>query len=658
MGRILVIEDEPGTQLLLQSRLQDLGHQVTTAPTGAMGLMEARSGGYDLFLVDVMLGAGIDGYEVCRRLKAMPHAHAVPVVLVSGQVKTREELHRGYEAGCESFLIKGDITLLEDVVRAMLRIKSLQDDFAMQNRLLDEHNRRLQEERQRGAELESALREMPAASGAIRELATSRPDALLLVDPEGVVRLVDRGSREIFGKDLEGRTLGQLAVGTGLEAYVRDARTEPREGFRFDVGPRAGRDVLHLTATVLPLVPRPGHGDPGLKIVLLMDAGKRQVAAEILRVQENGVPKRELGPLLEAARFAFHPSSLLGVSPPMSELRAEVQRLAGSDQPVLVVGEEGSGVGRVGRALHFGASRSGPFVPLQCGALSKESLEVELFGHTKGAFEGAHADRPGLLHQADRGTLFLEDVGKLPTEVQTRLLEVLDTGRVRRVGATKSEPVKVRIVAAASPTLEIEVEQGRFSRELYRHLSTASLRVPPLRERLVDVPLLAQHFLQRFGAVLGAVELDGEALWVLENYDWPGNVRELKSCLERACASAKDPVLGLEQLPQALRDLQSKLMDKHAIPPARRREDRTAGTHLPGRAFAPAGFARGASYPGAYPGFRPEPQEEEPVSLELFEKKALLRALDETGGDKLAAARLLKIGKSTLYRKLKRYDIK
>jgi len=654
VGRILVIEDEPGTQLLLQSRLQDLGHQVTTAPTGAMGLMEARSGGYDLFLVDVMLGAGIDGFEVCRRLKAMPHAHGVPVVLVSGHVKTREELHRGYEAGCEAFLIKGDITLLEDVVRAMLRIKSLQDDLAMQNRLLDEHNRRLQEERQRGAELESALRELPATSGAIRELATSRPDALLLVDPEGVVRLVDRGAREFFGKDLEGRTLGQLAVGTGLEAYVRASRTEPREGFRFDVGARAGRDVQHLTATVLPLVPRPGHGDPGLKIVLLMDAGKRQVAAEILRVQENGVPKRELGPLLEAARFAFHPSSLLGLSPQMSHLRAELQRLAGTDHPVLVVGEEGSGVGRVGRALHFGANRSGPFVPLQCGALSNDAMEAELFGHVKGAFEGAHADRPGLLQQADRGTLFLEDVGRLSCELQTRLLEVLETGRVRRVGATKAEPVKVRVVAAASPTIEFEVEQGRFSRELFRHLSTATVVVPALRDRLMDVPLLVQHFLQRFGASLGQAELDGEATWVLENYDWPGNVRELKSCIERACANSKDPVIGLEQLPQALRDLQSKLMDKHAIPPARRREERTAGTHQPGRAFAPAGFPRGP----AFGNFRPEPQEEEPVSLELFEKKALLRALDETGGDKLAAARLLKIGKSTLYRKLKRYDIK
>ena len=139
MGRILLIEDDSGTQLLLQSRLKDLGHEVVTAPTGAMGVMEARSGSFDLFLVDVMLGSGIDGYEVCRRLKGMPHVHGVPIVMISAIVKNREDLHKGYEAGCEQFLLKGDMTLLEDVVRAMLRLKSLQDELAIQNRLRVTH---------------------------------------------------------------------------------------------------------------------------------------------------------------------------------------------------------------------------------------------------------------------------------------------------------------------------------------------------------------------------------------------------------------------------------------------------------------------------------------------------------------------------------------
>ena len=189
MGRILLIEDDPGTQLLLQSRLKDLGHEVVTAPTGAMGVMEARSGSFDLFLVDVMLGSGIDGYEVCRRLKGMPHTHGVPIVLVSGIVKNREELHKGYEAGCEQFLIKGDMTLLEDVVRAMLRLKSLQDELAIQNRLLDDHNRRLQEEKARAADLESAI--VGSGGDVSRAVAgvSARCTALLVVDADGVVTL-------------------------------------------------------------------------------------------------------------------------------------------------------------------------------------------------------------------------------------------------------------------------------------------------------------------------------------------------------------------------------------------------------------------------------------------------------------------------------------
>ena len=149
MGRILVIDDEPSTRMLFRSRLEDLGHEVSLAANGAEGLLAARSKDFDLFLVDIGLGSGVDGFEVCRRLKTVPQTHSVPVVLISGQSTTREDLHKGYNAGCESFLMKGNMTLLEDVMRAMLRIKSLKDDIAVQNYLLERQNRRLQEEMQR-----------------------------------------------------------------------------------------------------------------------------------------------------------------------------------------------------------------------------------------------------------------------------------------------------------------------------------------------------------------------------------------------------------------------------------------------------------------------------------------------------------------------------
>ncbi|MEZ5978858.1 MAG: sigma 54-interacting transcriptional regulator [Planctomycetota bacterium] len=647
MGRILVIEDEPGTQLLLQSRLHDLGHEVVTAPTGANGLMEARSETFDLFIVDLNLGSGIDGYEVCRRLKAMPHTHGVPVVLVSAQMKGREELHRGYEAGCESYLIKGDMTLLEDVVRAMLRIKSLQDDLSMQNRLLDEHNRRLQEERRRGADLESALRDQPAGVGALKDLALGRAEALLLVDAEGVVTLVDRGARELFGKEVEGKSLGKLAVGTGLEAFCRDARTEPREGFRLDLALPGSPERRRLTANVIPLVPRPGHADRGFKIVLLSDATRRKVAAEMLRIEEKGTPRRELGPLLEAARHAFHPSSLLGISPQMGELRAELMRLATLDTPVVLVGEPGSGRQRAARALHFGENRSGPFVPVSCGALDADSLRAELIGYVKGAFPEALADSPGLIEQAHRGTLFLDDVTAIPLEVQALLVDFLERGEVTRLGGKRAEKPKVRVVAAAGYELDRALEDGSLNREFHRLLSVHSVHVVPLRERLVDVRPLAQYYLGRFGSHLGNPELSDEALWVLENYNWPGNVRELKSAMERACSKATDAVIGLEDLPQSLRDLQSKLMDQAKLPVTHRRMPSMGGGQMP------RSFSFGQTAAGVF-----GRDDDEEISLEYYEKLALLRALDETGGDKLKAAGLLKIGKSTLYRKLKRYGIK
>lgn len=641
MGRILLIEDDPGTQLLLQSRLKDLGHEVVTAPTGAMGVMEARSGSFDLFLVDVMLGSGIDGYEVCRRLKGMPHTHGVPIVLVSGIVKNREELHKGYEAGCEQFLIKGDMTLLEDVVRAMLRLKSLQDELAIQNRLLDDHNRRLQEEKARAADLESAI--VGSGGDVSRAVAgvSARCTALLVVDADGVVTLVDRGARELFGKELEGKHLGRLAVGSGLEAFVRDARTESRHGFRFDLPASNGREGRRLSASIDPLMVRAGHKDRGYKVVLLNDVGA--AAAE----REAGLQAHEVGPLLEAARAAFHPSGLIGISPEISQIRQSALELAKKPEPAFVCGGSGSGKQRLARALHFGAPRKGPFVWLNCGGISPELLEVELFGSSKSESPDGE-ERQGLLHLAQRGTLYLSEIHALPHDLQDRLAQVIENGTFSRVGSKRVEKNRSRMVFASPAGLEqLEAEQ-RITPALARPLGLHAIEVPDLSRRLEDVPVLAQHFLAQHGAALGTPEFSDEALWVLENYDWPGNVRELENAIERACANATGPVIDVEQLPRALRDLQGKLLGDNQIPPARRREERTAGTHLPSRF--------GQSQPGF--GAPAAPPEEEEVSLEIYEKKALLRALEMTGNDKLAAARLLKIGKSTLYRKLKRYDIK
>ena len=662
MGRILVIEDEPGARMLLQSRLEDLGHEVATAPTGAMGLMEARAGNFDLFLVDILLGSGVDGYEVCRRLKGMPQTHRTPVVLVSSVMNSRDDLHRGYEAGCEAFLIKGDMTLLEDVVRAMLRIKSLQDDLGMQNRLLEEHNRNLEEERQRGADLELALRESGNRASVFRELAAGRPDAVLIVDTEGLVRSADRGARELFGGELEGRHLGSLAPTSGLEAFVRDAKHETREGFRLELPGRNGRPARPVSASVSPMVPGGGLSEPGLRVLFLLDAGKRRVAAEMLRMQEQGVPRREMGPLLDAARSTYHPGAIIGSSERMVALRSQVARVASSDRTVLLRGGPGTGKEFLARVLHFSGTRSGAFVPVNCGALTERILESELFGHVKGAFTGAFADRPGLLHQAHLGTLYLDEVANLSPNLQQRLLRVLEEGALCRVGATERELVDVRVIAATAKDLEEEVNAGRFRRDLLFRINVVDLELPALAERPEDVPSLATWFLRRMGAARECVSLSDEAVMALESYGWPGNVRELENCLERACALANGEEIEVRDLTQPLREAWRGGQQRDQIPQPQKGIQVYPGTPsgarvVNARATAPAEPALVGAGVGGGPGGLSGGEDDCEISLDAYERLCLLRALEETGGDRLAAAKLLGVGKSTLYRKLKRHEI-
>ena len=641
MIRILLIDDDPGAQLLLNNRLIELGYEVVVAATGARGVLEARAERFDLFLVDIGLGSGIDGFEVCRRLKGMPQIHALPVVLISNQSMTQEDLLRGYEAGCESFLVKDDLALIEDVVRVMLRIKSLQDELAMQNRLLEERNRYLHEERKRGADLESALRDADPRGFVFSDLAASHPDGVMLVDQEGVVRMTDRGVQDIFGKDMEGRQLASLAPDSGLEAFVRNARLDSHDSHRFDLEWSNG-STRSMSATVMPTVPRGHDEESSYKVVMLLDAGKRRIAGEMLRPQDHGVPRREMGALLEAARRCFQVAALIGESEPMVQLRAKLQKTIEAAGPVLISGGPGSGKSFVARVLHFAGSASGPFVPVDCGALAPEMLESELFGHVAGAFPEATADRPGLFLQAQNGTVFLNHVSEISPAMQSRLLDLIRQQSVQRLGAKQPEAVKVRLLVASTRDLGELVQQGQFNSELLQCFKDLQLTLPPLRARGEDIGELARHFVRRFGSGR-ALEISTEADWVLREYAWPGNVGELERCIESACALCSGLEIKVNDLSAALFERYRQLSKSDSIP-------------------APLQPAAGREL-GAK---RPDPLDEdygvpallnETPSLEAYEKQAILHALNATGGDKLAAAKLLKIGKSTFYRKLKTHGL-
>jgi two-component system response regulator HydG len=308
--------------------------------------------------------------------------------------------------------------------------------------------------------------------------------------------------------------------------------------------------------------------------------------------------------------------SLVGHAPEMEKLYRIIAKAAHSTHPVLILGESGTGKELVARSIHYcGPFRDRPFIPVDCGALVPTLIESELFGYVRGAFTGAVRAKDGLLATAEGGTVFLDEVGELPVDLQAKLLRAIQEKEVRPVGGTRAIPINVRILAATNRDLDVAVQQGTFRRDLYFRLNVLTLRIPPLRERKQDIPLLIGNVLERInGASHMQHSVGDDALRLMLNYDWPGNVRELENCLERACTTCSLPTIHIADLPTQLRNFQAQA--KPPIPIS-------------------------------------DPEAVTPIAE--LEKQAILRAIEVLQGDKLEAARRLGIGKTTLYRKLKEY---
>ena len=340
------------------------------------------------------------------------------------------------------------------------------------------------------------------------------------------------------------------------------------------------------------------------ELKLLLD----RVASHLKLKSENRILREKI-----KSKQGF--GSIIGRSPEMEKLYRIVAKAAHSTHPVLILGESGTGKELVARSIHFsGPFRDKPFIPVDCGSLVPTLIESELFGHTKGAFTGAQQAKDGLLAVADGGTVFLDEVGELPIDLQAKLLRAIQEKEIRPVGSTKHLPINVRILAATNRDLEEAVSQGTFRRDLYYRLNVLSLRIPSLRERRQDIPILALHFLERQSRANGFERtISDDALKAMLAYDWPGNVRELENCVERACAFTSGPVIHLSDLPAAISQLQYESIPLNA----------------------------GAS--------------SKIMPMSEIERQTILNAIAQLNGDKLKAARVLGIGKTTLYRKLKEY---
>jgi transcriptional regulator with GAF, ATPase, and Fis domain len=326
-----------------------------------------------------------------------------------------------------------------------------------------------------------------------------------------------------------------------------------------------------------------------------------------------------------------------------------VARVGPSDATILLGGESGSGKEMVARAIHRASRRAkGPCVAVNCAALTESLIESELFGHEKGAFTGATEKKAGRFEMADRGTLFLDEVGELPLGLQTKFLRVLEERRFERVGGQKAIEVDVRVVAATNRDLAEMVKRGQFREDLYYRLSVIAIEVPPLRERLDDVPLLAEHFLARFRhqAARRITGFSPEALAAMTRYGWPGNVRELRNAVERAIVLGDRETIQPQDLPpQVLAQAQPPRTRTSSPTPPLGTAISTAVPVVPAVTIDPA--------PPAPP---PAPRASA-RSLRELEKEGILAALAATNGNKAQAAAILEIDRSTLYKKLKDYGI-
>ncbi|MEW8011344.1 MAG: sigma-54-dependent transcriptional regulator [Candidatus Thiodiazotropha sp.] len=451
----------------------------------------------------------------------------------------------------------------------------------------------------------------------IKDGAPVRMASVLIVDDEpGIRSFLQKGLRKYFGlvetaEDVA--TAEELRRHCHFDLIITDIRLPGQTGGVEWVKELRAQDgvtgVIFMTA----------HADmetaiaalrAGAEDFILKPFRMEQMIAAVERYLERQKMQRENFVLRRQVEQIYDSAGMVGKSRQMQSLCEVIKRVAPMPSTVLIEGESGTGKELAARAMHEMSRRSGSFVPVNCGAMTAELLESELFGHVKGAFTGAHLSRDGLFTYASGGTLFLDEIGEMPLSMQAHLLRALEERTIRPVGSNREVPVDVRIIAASNRDLEQEVRNGEFREDLYYRLNVLSLRIPALRERKEDIPLLVQHFVEILSAELGIAPPqlgEGELVRLLD-YDWPGNVRELKNVIERCLLLNKSPSLCL------------------------------MGSEVAGSQTTP---------------FDPS----KTMLLEAIEKQHILKVLDLEGGNKSAAARVLGISRKTLERKTQAWGV-
>ncbi len=451
---------------------------------------------------------------------------------------------------------------------------------------------------------------------------------LLIVDDEENMRHMLTAMLKNFGYDVDTAPDGELALNMVTKSFydfiLCDLKMPRMDGMAFL---DAVKDKLGETTVIM----MSAYGNLDTAIQAMKNGAydyiskpfkSDEVYMALKKAEERERLIKENRRLLEKIKNIeenYRVGNMVGKSRSMQDVFKMVEKVAKYDTTVLISGESGTGKELIAKGIHLAGERSRkPLVSINCGGIPENLLESEFFGYKKGAFTGADRDKKGLFQEADKGTLFLDEIGELPLSLQVKLLRVLQENEVRPIGDTKTQKVDVRVIAATQKNLTEEVREGTFREDLYYRLNVLNIKLPPLRERPDDVPLLIDHFLNRFNSRLGKAikKVSSTALSFLLKYQWPGNIRELENIIERAVVLADGEEILPEHLPQEL-------------------------------------------------GEKIKPSFDEEISGEfslkktqqILEKKMIIKALNETNGNRTHASKLLEISHPSLLSKMKTYNI-
>lgn len=557
LSRILVVDDEGGIRKILSRQLKKEGYEVDTATGKVDAITCLQASRYGLVFIDIMLLSGESGIDLLSYVKAKHPTTQVVMITGRPEVKTAAEAIRH---GAFDYITKPiHSELLVSISRQALTAKRLYDDQALYR-----------------ANMEAIFR--------------SVSDSIIMVDNKGRLAQFNPPAGNLFGytDDMIGSNITTIDLPCGRlchPAILETLRTHAsQETGRLEYQTANGKNLM-ISLRVTPVTET--NGDVSGAVAVIRDETRLVELEQFLQQRQ-------------------HFSGIIGMSAPMQRLYLLMEALADVPTTVVIYGESGTGKELVASALHYsGVRASEPFVKVNCSALSESLLESELFGHVRGAFTGAIADKIGRFQKADGGTLFLDEIGDISPAVQMRLLRVLQEYEFERVGDTTPIKVDVRVIAATNKDLAEMVQQGTFRRDLYYRLNVVRLVIPALRERLDDLALLATHFITKYNKKL-ARNIQGvseDAMNIFAHHTWPGNVRELEHIIEHASIVNKSGIICVHDLPQELIEAVS-VSSENTIP-------------LP------------------------------------FENKITLeQALIVAGGNKSRTAKLLGISRRTLYRRL------